>query len=262
MLEPYLHQVGGHCCVLRFGQQTICKPLIPREHQFYESVPAAVRKFTPQYRGVVSVSLEEDEEGNFCFVAYPVQSDPADDLENKDPSADDKPKCELLLWEKMMSSCPLVDGNDYSKGGRGRRSFKDRDEKSVQKLELEEEEEEEEAERSAGSAVPQLKHNPWTQQHCMQRIKDKAEQWNQYKFILLENLTWRHTLPCVLDLKMGTQQHGDGVPDDKKARKMRKCQQSTAAVLGVCLAGMQVSVEPRRGLKGQAHIWGNTSDAL
>jgi len=61
---------------------------------------------------------------------------------------------------------------------------------------------------------------------------------------------------------MGTQQHGDGVPEDKKARKMRKCQQSTAAVLGVCLAGMQVSVEPRRGLKGQAHIWGNTSDAL
>lgn len=51
MLEPFLHQVGGHCCVLRLGEQAICKPLIPREHQFYESVPAAMRKFTPQYRG-------------------------------------------------------------------------------------------------------------------------------------------------------------------------------------------------------------------
>lgn len=51
MLEPFVHQVGGHCCVLRFGEQTICKPLIPREHQFYKSLPAAVRKFTPQYRG-------------------------------------------------------------------------------------------------------------------------------------------------------------------------------------------------------------------
>lgn len=51
MLEPFLHQVGGHCCVLRLGEQTICKPLIPREHQFYKSVPAAMRKFTPQYRG-------------------------------------------------------------------------------------------------------------------------------------------------------------------------------------------------------------------
>lgn len=51
MLEPFVHQVGGHSCVLRFGEQTICKPLIPREHQFYKSLPAAMRKFTPQYRG-------------------------------------------------------------------------------------------------------------------------------------------------------------------------------------------------------------------
>lgn len=51
MLEPFVHQVGGHCCVLRFGEQTICKPLIPREHQFYKSLPTAMRKFTPQYRG-------------------------------------------------------------------------------------------------------------------------------------------------------------------------------------------------------------------
>lgn len=51
LLEPFVHQVGGHSCVLRFGEQTICKPLIPREHQFYKSLPAAMRKFTPQYRG-------------------------------------------------------------------------------------------------------------------------------------------------------------------------------------------------------------------
>lgn len=51
MLEPFVHQVGGHSCVLRFGEQTICKPLIPREHQFYRNLPAAMRKFTPQYRG-------------------------------------------------------------------------------------------------------------------------------------------------------------------------------------------------------------------
>lgn len=51
MLEPFVHQVGGHCCVLRFGEKTICKPMIPREHQFYNSLPAAMRKFTPQFRG-------------------------------------------------------------------------------------------------------------------------------------------------------------------------------------------------------------------
>lgn len=51
MLEPFVHQVGGHSCVLRFGEQTLCKPLIPREHQFYKSLPPEMRKFTPQYRG-------------------------------------------------------------------------------------------------------------------------------------------------------------------------------------------------------------------
>lgn len=51
MLEPFVHQVGGHSCVLRFGDQTICKPLIPREHQFYKSLPVEMRKFTPQYKG-------------------------------------------------------------------------------------------------------------------------------------------------------------------------------------------------------------------
>lgn len=51
MLEPFVHQVGGHSCVLRFGEQTICKPLIPREHQFYKSLPPEIRKFTPQYKG-------------------------------------------------------------------------------------------------------------------------------------------------------------------------------------------------------------------
>lgn len=51
MLEPFVHQVGGHSCVLRFGEQTICKPLIPREHQFYKSLPPEIRRFTPQYKG-------------------------------------------------------------------------------------------------------------------------------------------------------------------------------------------------------------------
>lgn len=62
------------------------------------------------------------------------------------------------------------------------------------------------------------------------------------EFILLENLTWRHRMPCVLDLKMGTQQHGDDATEEKKAVKIRKCQHSTASTLGVCLSGMQVKL--------------------
>ncbi|XP_034724268.1 inositol hexakisphosphate kinase 2-like isoform X1 [Etheostoma cragini] len=226
MLEPFLHQVGGHCCVLSLGEQTICKPLIPREHQFYKCVPASMRKFIPQYRGVVSVSFEEDEEGNLCLTAYPLQSDPAVDL----------------MWEKKMASSPLVDGKNHSKDGQSHHSCKDKD-KSDQKLEEEAEVFYYRLERSHSNAVPQLKQKPWTvtlQQQHLQKLKEEAMHCNQYKFILLENLTWRHTLPCVLDVKMGTQQYGDEVTEEKKARKKRKCENSTAPVIGVCLSGMQV----------------------
>lgn len=73
MLEPFVHQVGGHSCVLRFGEQTICKPLIPREHQFYKSLPPEMRKFTPQYKGesvhpkyeLLSCPLEQHASFNF-----------------------------------------------------------------------------------------------------------------------------------------------------------------------------------------------------
>lgn len=248
MLEPFVHQVGGHSCVLRFGEQTICKPLIPREHQFYKSLPAAMRRFTPQYRGVVSVSFEEDEEGNLCLIAYPLDSDPAaaTDLVNNEHSVDCDPKSKMMTWGKMMASSLLAD----SKDGRSRNSRKDK-EKSVQKLqedmELEWLKQAEvlyyRLEHSHSNAVPQLKHNPWSlkchQQH-LQRMKENAKHRNQYKFILLENLTWRHTVPCVLDLKMGTRQHGDDASEEKKAMQIRKCQQSTSALIGVRLCGMQV----------------------
>lgn len=61
------------------------------------------------------------------------------------------------------------------------------------------------------------------------------------EFIVLENLTWKFTYPCVLDLKMGTRQYGDAATLAKKQSKMFKVVSTTSAKLGLRVGGMQVS---------------------
>lgn len=77
--------------------------------------------------GVVSVSFEEDEEGNLCLIAYPLHSDMSVDLENKDSLVDCEPKSKVLKWSKMVASSLLVESELYGKDGRSRHPRKDKD---------------------------------------------------------------------------------------------------------------------------------------
>ncbi|KAM9184632.1 inositol hexakisphosphate kinase 3 isoform 2-T2 [Mergus octosetaceus] len=94
-----------------------------------------------------------------------------------------------------------------------------------------------------GNQPERKSYNPWGL-HChrqhLNRMSSKYNENKLHQFLLLENVVSKYSYPCILDLKMGTRQHGDDASEEKKARHIKKCEQSTSASLGVRICGMQV----------------------
>ncbi len=49
-LERYGHQVGGHHMLFKF-QDVLCKPVVSREHFFYQTAPPVMKRYIPTYHG-------------------------------------------------------------------------------------------------------------------------------------------------------------------------------------------------------------------
>ncbi|GAM16886.1 hypothetical protein SAMD00019534_000610 [Acytostelium subglobosum LB1] len=68
----------------------------------------------------------------------------------------------------------------------------------------------------------------------------KMPKENQNLYIKIEDLTFLCKHPCILDLKMGTRQHGVNSPIEKITKMEQKCRATTSSALGFRVCGLKV----------------------
>ncbi|KAJ8361015.1 hypothetical protein SKAU_G00175400 [Synaphobranchus kaupii] len=238
-LEPFVHQVGGHTSMMRYDDHTVCKPLIAREQRFYESLPPEMKEFTPEYKGVVLVCFEGDIDGYINLVAYPYVE--SEGLDHEDLPERDQPRRKHSRRSLHRSSSDHKEERPAHESD----STENLQELKSPRLDLQIHSDVpfQMLDGNSGLTSEKISHNPWSlrcHKQQLSRMRSESKDRKLYKFLLLENVVHHFSYPCILDLKMGTRQHGDDASEEKAARQMKKCEQSTSATLGVRVCGMQV----------------------
>lgn len=235
-LEPFAHQVGGHASMLCFNESTVCKPMISRERHFYETMPAELRTFTPQYKGILEIVSADENERFMSYISYPSENS---------------------LYFKSCKHSPSSPGSSPHSSGEGVQSDSDSEvgtsvptsrsrkmsSRIRKSISTDFSTTDEKSMDTKKFKVDLTDFNPWCldphEEQQLAKLKKKTSS-STHKYILLENLAFNYKTPCILDLKMGTRQHGDDASDEKRANQIHKCSISTSSTLGFRICGMQV----------------------
>ncbi|KAE8898070.1 hypothetical protein PF005_g832 [Phytophthora fragariae] len=231
----YNHQAGGHTAFLRSGGGSVCKPVVALELQFYEALAPQfpqLRPFVPQFLGKVKVELTTLTPNGSPTSPSSSQASSTPPMESPAPS------------EQMTTPKRIRKGSFGKKRRLGKSSASNPMTPPT----------------SEGGYSAKL----WKQERAKKSKKNakgdsavaltRSESGNTKDYLVLGDLTRNFRRPCVLDIKMGTRQHGEDASPAKVISHTAKCAATTSLALGLRLCGMQIYDER----DGTYTIWDKT----
>uniref|UniRef100_A0A914LHP9 Kinase n=2 Tax=Meloidogyne TaxID=189290 RepID=A0A914LHP9_MELIC len=236
-VSGFPHQVGGHFGILSISGH-VCKLLNQREYEFYLQLDPRFKPFTAKFCGRIKVQCNNN---NSLIAKTTSEEEHALVSMSTETLVDCHPQLIQIppntLTTTIISSSTKICGTENSllkeefSSSKSSSSFCSSSTNSSSCMSFRLKSGKVETEKPIG--------NQWAGQ-CQSKVVQRLLKGTDKYFIVLEDLVAQYSKPCVIDLKMGTRQHGDDASAQKKLTQTQKCRQSTSSKFGVRLVGMQI----------------------